>query len=233
MLNPLAMVGIYSFVFGVVFDAQAPIGRSSGVEGFALYLLAGLIPWNFFALSCNLGVTAISSNAALVRRVAFPREVLVFAQTLQNLVQFGIEITIVCVIFAFFGSPLLPWLPVVVLTSLLLALFGTGFALALSATAVYFRDLPYLWSILIQIWFFATPVIYPDTLMDGRGPGWLGTILDINPMRLCVGIFRDCIYHASNPVWTHLGVFALYAVVSLAAGWWLFLRMARRFAEEV
>ena len=233
MLNPLATVAIYSFVFGVVFNAQAPTGANSGITGFAWFLLAALLPWNFFALVNNLGLSAISANAGLVRRVAFPREVLVFANVLHAATQFSIEIGLLCVIFLILGSPILPWLPIVVLTGVLVAMFGAGFALALSALAVYFRDLAYLWGIVIQVWFFATPVVYPASLIEKEAPDWLATILKGNPMKLAVSVFRDCLYHGQAPNWAGLGVFAACAVVSLAAGWWAFLKLSRRLPEEV
>ena len=67
----------------------------------------------------------------------------------------------------------MPWLPVVVLTSVLLAIFATGLALALSVLAVYFRDVSYLWAIVIQVWFFATPIVYPPSLLEAKAPDWV------------------------------------------------------------
>ena len=233
MLNPLATVAIYSFVFGIVFNAQAPSGANSHLQGFAWFLLAALLPWNFFALINNLGLSSVSSNASLVRRVAFPRETLVFANVLHAGVQFSIEIGLLCVIFLIMGSPILPWLPIVVLTGVLVGIFGAGFALVLSALAVYFRDLAYLWGIVIQVWFFATPIVYPASLIEAEAAGWLATILKGNPMKLAVSVFRDCLYHAQAPNWAGLGVFAACAVASLTGGWWMFLRLSRRLPEEV
>ena len=170
MLNPLATVAIYGFVFGVLFDATAPVGDPSGLTGFAYFLLCGLLPWNFFALVNNLGMSSISANAGLVRRVAFPREVLVFSNVLHACVQFAIEMTLLGIVLLIAGSPFLPWLPLVILTSVLLAVFASGFALALSVLAVYFRDMNYLWAIVLQVWFFATPIVYPPSLLEEQAP---------------------------------------------------------------
>jgi len=233
MLNPLANVAIYYFVFGVLFQAEAPVGNNSDLKGFAWFLLCALLPWNFFALINNTGLPAISNNSGLVRRVAFPREILVFATVLHALVQFAIELGILAIILLVLGSPFLPWVPVVLLTAIVLALFATGFALALSALSVYFRDLAYLWSIFLQVWFFATPIVYNPKLIDEHAPDWMRPILDANPMKLAVSVFRDCLYHAQAPNWAGLGVLACYAVVSLTAGWWIFRRLDRRLAEEV
>lgn len=233
MLNPLATVAIYGFVFGVLFDAKAPVGDPSGLHSFALFMLCGLLPWNFFALTNNLGLGAISGNAGLVRRVAFPRETLVFANVLHACVQFGIELCLLCVVLLIFGSPFLPWLPIVLYTAVLLALFGTGFALALSALAVYFRDMTYLWAILLQVWFFATPVVYPPSLVEENAPDWAAAILAANPTSQFVAVFRACLYDASAPPWDKLGVLTLVSLAVLVAGWAIFLRLSRRLPEEV
>ena len=151
MLNPLANVAIYWFVFGVLFNAKAPEGDPSGLTGFAFYMLVGLLPWNFFSLVNTLGMGAMSSNAGLVRRVSFPREVLVFSNVGHAVVQFLIELGLLMVVLLFAGSALLPYIPVALGLTILLAIFASGFALALSTLSVYFKDLGYLWSIVMQV----------------------------------------------------------------------------------
>ena len=233
MLNPLATVAVYGFVFGVLFDATAPVGDPSGLDGFAFFLLCALLPWNFFALVNTLGLTAISANSGLVRRVYFPRETLVFSNVLHACVQHGIEMTLLCIVLLIAGSPILPWLPIVVFTSGLLAVFASGFALALSVLAVYFRDLTYLWTIVMQVWFFATPIVYPPSLLDSQAPEWAQRVLELNPMYLFVEVYRRCLYDARAPEWTTM--FALVAVsfASLVLGWLVFRRLGRRLPEEV
>jgi ABC-2 type transport system permease protein len=233
MLNPLATVAIYGFVFGILFNATAPTGDPSGLKNFALFMLCGLIPWNFFALMNNLGLGAISGNAGLVRRVAFPREILVFANVLHAMVQFGIELALLCLVLLIAGSPLLPWIPLAVLTGLFLAMFGSGFALALSVLAVYFRDMSYLWAILMQVWFFATPIVYPPSQIEGQVPDWTERILELNPMAGFARVFRSMLYDGRAPSWTTWFGVAAVSVVSLALGWAIFLRLAPRLAEEV
>jgi ABC-2 type transport system permease protein len=236
MLNPAAMVATYWFVFGVVFPrTDPPLGDPSDLQSYALFLICGLIPWNFFALTSGLGLGSISSNAGLVRRVAFPREILVFANVLHACVQFAIELTLLTAIFVIVGSPVLPWLPLILLTAVLLAIFSAGFALALSALSVYFRDMGYLWAIGIQVWFFATPILYPPSYVSEHEdiPGWLVTLLQANPMAGFVRVFRRLFYDGGAPgAITYLGVTAT-AFVSLALGWMIFARLAPRFAEEV
>ena len=233
MLNPLSTVAIYSFVFGVLFEASAPRGDPSGLSGFAYFLLSALIPWNFFALVANLGISSISANAGLVRRVAFPREVLVFSNVLHACVQFAIEMSILITVFALVGGPLFPWVLGAALSGALLAAFGAGFALALSTLAVFFKDVTYLWSIFLQVWFFLTPIVYAPSIVEDRAPGWANTILQFNPMRAFVIIFRTLLYDGRMPDFQVISFAVLSAVLSLTFGWMIFARLGRRIPEEV
>jgi ABC-2 type transport system permease protein len=233
MLNPLSQILIYGFVFGTLFDSPAPDGDPSGLDSFALFLLCGLLPWNFFALVTGLGLGSISANAGLVRRVAFPREVLVFSNALHACVQFSIEMGLLFVFLLIAGSPFLPWIPVVLATSVLLALFATGMALALSVLAVYFRDMSYLWSIVISVWFFATPIVYPPSLLEAKAPSWVYNILQLNPLNGFVEVYRSCLYDATAPGWKTMLALVVVSLASLVIGWSIFGRMTRRLPEEV
>jgi ABC-2 type transport system permease protein len=192
-----------------------------------------LLPWNFFSLITNLGMGAISANSGLVRRVAFPREVLVFSNVLHACVQFSIEMGLLAIVLLVAGSPFLPWLPVVILVSLLLAIFASGFALALSTLSVYFRDITYLWTIFIQVWFFLTPVVYAPSVVKERAPDWANDILRLNPMGAFVNTYRDLLYDATAPSLPRLAAMVISAFASLAIGWAIFNRMGRRLPEEV
>ena len=234
MLNPLATLAIYGFVFGILFGAQAPVGENSGLTGFAWFLLCAIIPWNFFAVVNNIGLTAISSNSGLVRRVAFPRETLVFSNVLFALVQFAIELVVLSgVLLVVAKAPILPWIPIAALLGIFLAVFASGLALALSALAVYFKDLTYLWAITLQVWFFITPVVYPPSVVENQLPVWAQNLLRINPMVHFVGAFRDLLYHAQMPGRARLAAIAVSTLVSLVAGWTIFHRLSPRLPEEV
>ena len=233
MLNPLSQILIYGFVFGTLLGAVAPVGDPSGLDNFALFLLCALLPWNFFALITSLGLGAVSANSGLVRRVAFPREVLVFSNVLHACVQFSIEMTLLFAVLLIAGSHFLPWLPVVILTSVLLAVFSTGIAMALSVLAVYFRDMSYLWAIVSQIWFWATPIVYPPTLLETEAPTWLYNILKLNPINGFVEVYRRCLYDGGAPGWRTIVGLAVISFVSLAIGWAIFQKMSRRLPEEV
>jgi len=176
---------------------------------------------------------AMSGNPGLIRRVSFQREVLVFANVGHALVQFGIELVLLVVVLLIAGSPVIPYIPIVTVLALLLAIFGAGVGLALSALAVYFKDLTYLWGIVMQVWFFMTPIVYAPEILDDALPGWVLTVLDANAMAHYVAAFRDALFHAQVPNTTDLLFCVGAAGLTLAWGWAAFTRLGRRLPEEV
>ena len=233
LLNPLTTVALYGFVFGVLFDAVAPVGENSGLTGFAYFLICAVLPWNFFSMIVNTSMSAITGNPGLVRRVAFQREVLVFANVGHAIVQFSIELVLLVVVLLTAGSPVLPHIPVVLGLTILLALFGTGIGLALSALAVYFKDLTYLWGIVMQVWFFMTPIVYAPQVLNDALPDWALDLLSLNAMQHFVAGYRDALYHARLPETNHVFMMLLAGTLTLALGWWAFSRLGRRLPEEV
>ena len=175
----------------------------------------------------------MSANSGLVRRVAFPREVLVFSNVAHAIVQLGIELALLCVILLLAGSPLLSQLPTLIGLVALLAMFSSGFALALSASSVYFKDLNYLWAIVTQVWFFLTPIVYGPELIQQNVPETGQRLLRLNPMVHFVSAFRDCLFHARWPGFAKLGILLASSVASLSFGWAIFTRLGRRLPEEV
>lgn len=233
MLNPLANVAIYGFVFGVLLGGSAPVGKSSGLENFALYLLCGLLPWSFFSLVNSMGMSSMSANSGLVRRVAFPREVLVFSNVAHGMVQFLIELSLLSIVLLIAGNMVLPWLIPLLGLVLLLAVFSAGFALALSTLSVYFRDLGHLWAIVMQVWFFVTPIVYSPDLIQSELPNWAQYPMRFNPMHQFVQAFRSVLYDTTWPGRGRSLVLVLSAGLSISIGWFIFARLGRRLPEEV
>jgi ABC-type polysaccharide/polyol phosphate export permease len=233
LLNPLASVVIYGFVFGVVFGSSPPVGDPSGLDNYALYLLSGVLPWGFYNLITGLGLNAMISNGGLVRKVAFRRETLVYAQSLFSFVQFTIEIALLTVIVSVAGSHAWVWVPMTLVLMLLLMIFATGIGLALSAIAVYFRDLPYLWTIITQVYFFVTPIIYDRALLKGRVSNFVYVLLEWNPMAMFVRSFRHTLYDGTGPLLVNVLYLTAISVLSFALGLFVFGRLNRRLAEEI
>lgn len=234
LLNPLSLVVTYGFVFGVVFGAVAPVGRHSGLQSYALYLLCGLLPWSFFNLVTSLGMTCLIANGGLIKKVAFSRPTMVLSQAIFALVQFSIEVGVLLVVMLIFNGPHpLLYVPFVVGMMFCLAGFATGIALVLSVVAVYFRDLMHLWSIVLQIYFFGTPIIYTLDTMKSKYSHHVTDVLEWHPMSVFVRSFRSVLYDGSAPPLSHIVYMVLSSVISIILGWLVFERLSRRIAEEI
>jgi ABC-type polysaccharide/polyol phosphate export permease len=235
LLNPIAFMLVYTFAFSVILDANPDPGDPSGLSSYPFYLLCGLLPWSFFNISVTTAMGSVVSNGALVRKVAFPREHLVVSTIAAGLFTLAVEITVLSVALLIARNMVLPWLPLVVVTSVLVAVFATGFGLALAALNVYFRDMSYLWGIAVQAWFFSTPIVYPLALAERQladHPTILRIYNDL-PMAVVVRIYRNLMYDLRMPRLIDFGLLTGYAVVALLVGWWIFDRLEGRFAEEL
>jgi ABC-2 type transport system permease protein len=157
----------------------------------------------------------------------------VFAQGLHGFVQFTIEMSLLAIVLLIFGSPLLPMLPFTILLMLLVALFAVGIALLLASVNVYFRDTAYLWTIITQLWFFATPIVYPPSILDDRVSDEARRLLALNPFAHYAEGFRRTMYDARPPGVVATTVLAVVSIATLAIGWVVFTKLSRRFSEEL
>ena len=235
LLNPIAFMLIYTFAFSIILNATPAPGDPSGLQSYALFLMCGLLPWSFFSVSVTTSMGAVVANGSLVRKVAFPREHLVISTIIAGLFTLVIELAVLSIALAFAGNVILPWVPVILLVMLLVAVFAAGLALALAAGNVYFRDLTYLWSIVVQGWFFATPIVYDQALATNRladKPLLLKAYNNL-PLTVVVRMFRNLMYDLRMPRLLDFGVLTGYALVAVLIGWWIFDRAEGRFAEEL
>jgi ABC-2 type transport system permease protein len=174
-------------------------------------------------------------NAGLVRKVAFPRSLLVYAQSIFSLTQFSIEIGVLSVVMLIAGVGVVLFIPVTIYMMIMLMIFGTGIALILASLNVYFRDLNYLWQVVIQVYFFLVPIIYSPASMQellANHPVILN-ILEWNPMAVYVRGFRHTLYDGEAPSPAKLLTMLAYAVAMFAIGQFVFNKLNRRIAEEL
>ena len=234
LLNPLSTVVIYSIVFGVLLDGNPPKGDPSGVHNFAVWLLCGLLPWSFFSGSLNGSMGVLTGNAGLIRKVYFPREGLVLSFVASMLVTFFIEMGVLLVILVIFGNNIWPWLPLVLVLMAVQTVFVTGFSLALSVLNVYFRDIQYLvGAILLQAWFFLTPIVYRIDLVNGKASHAVARLYTVNPMVRYVETYRDLLYDNRGPTLVNCIYLTGTAAIVLAIGMTIFRRYESRLAEEL
>jgi len=235
LLNPLATMAIFSIVFSVFLKVPPEKGDPSGLEVFALFLLCGLLPFNYLSAGLTNGLTSLVGNANLVKKVYFPRQILVAAVLASWLVSFLIELALLCVVLLIAGNMVLPSLPGVIILVALQTTFVLGMSLALSVGNVYFRDLEYLTTIALQVWFYLTPIIYPIKLVQDafKDRPTLMRLYELNPMTRFVDCYRDILYHLRGPEAADVAFLVVAAFLSLALGAAIFNRLEPRLAEEL
>jgi ABC-2 type transport system permease protein len=244
LLNPLALIAIFSLVFGFLLKAGPPVGDPSGLDVFGLWLACGLLPWAFFSGAVVAAMSTLLTNANLVKKVYFPREVLVASTVFSFVVSFLVELAVLTVLLLLFGGRPVVWLPGVVLAVLLLTVFSLGLGLLLAITNVYFRDTSYLVALLFQFWFYLTPVVYPPQLVDRTvaehgGLAIAGHELPVahlyrlNPMERFISVFRSLLYDNRWPSWQDWAGITVSAAVALFIGAFVFRRFGRRLVEEL
>lgn len=228
LTTPLMTVGVYTLVFSVLF-------RVSTAEDtdypFALYLFCGLVLWNFFLGSVTAATSSVVGAGYLLRKLYFPRAILPLTSVLSSLVTMGFEFSVLLVVALAFGawpSPYLLYVPVIVLV---VALFAFGLALMLSAATVFFRDVAHFVGILMQLWFWGTPILYSLSIADDR-PG-IRNVLLANPMTGMVVGFRHAVLDGEPVPPGYLGYALGAAALSLLVGTLLFARTQRLFSELV
>jgi len=233
MLNPLATTLIYTFVFVVLFNAQAPVGNPSGLESFGLFIICGVLPWNFLSIGVGTSMTTVAANASLVKKVAFPREHLVLANVAASLATLFIELGVLAVVLLVVGNVVVVQIPGILLAAALLSGFVVGVSLFMASASVFFRDLHHLWGIVVQIWFFLTPVVYTPDLLEAQVSEPVYWIYEHMPLAVAVRLFRTLMYDVRYPSIQQYGYLAIWAVAALWLGWTVFKRLAPRFPEEL
>lgn len=240
LLNPLASMLIYTFIFAFVFRLQPEPGDPSGLNIFPVWLMCGLLPWGFFAGSLNATSSSLISNAGLITKVYFPRSVLPLAAVGTIGMNWLLEMLVLVIALIIVGSQIFAWLPAVVILMLLLALFASGLGWILAIVNIHFRDTQYLLSILLQLWMYLTPIIYPVSLirdLSDRLGGLLHTnitIMDIytlNPMYHFVAAFRQLLYDNRWPDTVHLVSCTVWTALAVLIGVLVFSRSDKKIAE--
>ena len=230
LLNPLSQMLIFSVIFKYVF-VQSPVpGDPSGLTNYPLYFLAGLLPFNFFSITVGVSMGAVQGGASLIKKVQFPHEHLVYSIVVAQFVTLMIELVVLSIGMLIAGNMVLPWLPFMVIVMCLLALFTTGVALMLSAANVFYHDVNYLWTILSQLLFYATPVIYFPSRITLRP---LVLLVKYGPTGSFITAAHDIMYDLRAPSNSRLFVLTILGVGTFAIGTWVFNKLSPKFAEEM
>jgi lipopolysaccharide transport system permease protein len=221
LLEPLLMLLVLYAVFTNLMRLQ--------VEHYQLFLLLGIILWNFLDRGTSQGIWGIVGKPSLVQKVYFPRDILVISTCVMAVMMAALEFGVFVIFMAIFRvmpGMTIVYIPILLVLEFLLVL---GLSMALSALNVYFRDVQFIWRVVVQIGFFATPIIYPITIF----PENLREIVMLNPMAQILTMMRDCILYRISPEPFSLIYLAISTMIILILGYAIFDRLEPRFAEAI
>ncbi len=221
LLNPLAQALVFSFVFGLVLPLDIP--------NYPLFLLAGLLPWNWFNSSLLLATGAIVDNRDLIKRPGFPAAILPTVRVTSDLIHFLMALLVLSVFVVVAGirpTGAILLLPLVIATQFTLVLSLSFFV---ATFHVRFRDTQYLLSVVLQMLFFLTPIFYDIDIISAR----YQPFYRLNPMVHLVGAYRDILIGGELPDFPALLMVAVLAGALLVLGARFFKRASHRFVEEL
>lgn len=222
-LNPLALMLTLSFVFSTLLRFE-----SQGLP-FPLFLLVGLLPWMFFANGVSSATDSVSGAMNLVTKVYFPREILPVAAINTKIVDLLFGLIILAGLMMVYNHPpteTVVWVPLLFAIQLI---FTMGLSFPLAALNVYFHDVRYLVGVVLTLWFYLTPVIYPINFV----PSKYHFIFDINPNALLVDSYRRVILLDDSPAMDRLALGLGIAVGTFVVGYFLFKKMEAGFADRI
>lgn len=225
IIHPLTQLIIYLFVFSVVLKIK--LGAEYGGINFAIWLMSGMLPWLLFSEVVSRSPGAVLEQAGLIKKTVFPSEILLVAHMSAALVNHVIMFVLLLVILFFSGlniSGNILWLPVYLLGVIS---FGLGLAWILSALNVFLRDIGQMLSVLLNIWFFLTPIIYPSQMIPEKFRIWLSA----NPMIYAVEGYRMALLgrETFNPV--GMVIFCVVGITTFAIGGLVFKKLKPSFAD--
>ena len=220
-LNPLLQLAVYAIVF--------PLIMKSDIPNYTVFVCCGLIPWTFFSTAISRTSFVMVENGNIIKKVYFPREILPISIVTSELVNFFISTIIIFAFVLAYGMGFtwyIVFYPLILIVQYVLLI---GISLLVSSLTVYFRDLQHFIGILLQLLFYATPIVYGMDII----PVSFQWILKLNPMSYIIDGYRSIFYYQRMPDLVGLGIVFAISVVLCIVGYFIFNKLQKRFAEEL
>ena len=222
-INPLLQILVYALIFPLVMK------NGGSYKDYTVFMVCGLIPWAYFTTVINRASFIMIENGNILKKVYFPRSILPLSLVTSETINFLVSCIIILafiVIKGFGISKFILFFPLVLLIQYVLLL---GIALIFSAVTVYMRDIQHFIGVVLQLLFYATPIVYSiDTIPENFR--W---ILKWNPMTYIIEGYRAIFYNQTMPDLKSLGVLGIISIIILIVGYQLFNKLQKRFAEEL
>jgi lipopolysaccharide transport system permease protein len=227
VLNPLAMIFIYTVIFSRIMRAKLP-----GIEdsmAYGMYICAGLLPWTYYIELLGRFPNIFLDQASLIKKVNFPRITLpviaLLSSTINFVIIFSVFLAFLALTGRFPGWVILGFIPLLIIQQL----FVVGFGILLGSINVYFRDVGQFLNVILQFWFWFTPIVYPMPIL----PEKVRLLLYLNPLVPLVQAYQNIILYHQWPEWSHFLPHAVGAGLALVGGFMVFSRLSGEMVDEL
>lgn len=217
-LNPLLMMLVQYIVFSTIF--------SSGVANYPVYLLSGIVMFNFFSECCAMGITAITSNSSLITKVYVPKYIYPLSRAISSLVNLGfslIPLFIVTIVTGLWPRPAFVLLPFPIICMMI---FSLGMSYFLSTSMVFFKDTQFIWNVLSTVWLYSTPIFYTENIINNS---FLLKLFHCNPMYQFIYFVRSILIDGISPSPEHYLYCIILSVIPFMVGFWFFKKNEDKF----
>ena len=221
-LNPLLMMIVFTLVFTAL--------QRGSIAKYPVFVLSGLLPWQWFSNSVMAASISIVANAGLIRKVYFPREVLPLVAILSNLVNYVLALIPYGAFMLLFRVPLTPWVALLPLVLIVQFLFTLGLSLIVCTADVFYQDTKEILQVVMSLWFFLPPIFYSPDALSGTVARWTNML---NPMAPLIGAYRAILYAGKPLQYRSLMPGLALSLLLVGIGYAVFSRYSGVFAEEV
>lgn len=227
VLPPLAQIFVYTLIFSQIMPARLPGVASS--FGYSIYLCAGILTWGLFAEIVSRSMNVFIENANLIKKLSFPRISLPFIVIMGAGVNFAIIFGLFTLFLILTGSfPGWSFLAIVPLLVVQI-LFSIGIGVTLGVLNVFFRDVGQFFGVVLQFWFWLTPIVYPPSIL----PGQMRSLMEFNPMAVLIGGYQRVLVNGEWPDWGGVAAVAVLSVALCALALRLFRLRSGEMVDEL
>lgn len=226
ILNPLAQMLVMSFAFSVIL--RIPTNASSHIP-YSIFLFVALLPWNLFANSLASACGSLVGSASLITKVYFPRTILVVSTLIAKVVDFLFALIVLIIYMIAYQIPVNANILWVIPIFLIQQIFTLGLSLFFAASNLLYRDIQYLLSLILTLWLYLTPVIYPADIVPDR----FKIFFQLNPMAVIINAYRQTILGGGAPNYSSLAIALLISLIVLLLGLAYFKSRERIFADNI
>lgn len=230
LLNQLSQLLIYTYVFSIILQVKLDLkGVSSNTDiTFGLWLFAGLLPWIAFITGLTQSATSVIGQSNLVKKVVFPLSLLPLVPVLSSLIESAFGLAALIVLVAISSKTLPVTLALLPLVWIVQILFTAGLGYLTAALTVFLRDIPQTLAVLLNLWFYLTPIVYPADVIPEQFRPW---VLRLNPIAAIAQIYRDIVLVGEIHHWQEWGITFVISCLVFSIGFWVYQRLRPAFAD--